>query len=218
MDNNELEFLDSGSGWDGAPLADLRSQMNQWLQAEQTAIHAMPEEAVQMRQNNTIISVCFGVWDIWNLMEKEYDDAKVSVDHNIGTIFEQLNNLSDGWGTKDMKVILTMAPDVTFFPAFEPTSERQKNAVKLIEYWNNNLRKAAEEWDSGTIYLFDTNAFMLDQIRDWQLFAAGIEDAHGLGKNDPGWENVSGSCVQGHTSLLSWTGKHCEHPEKYLFW
>ncbi|GAD94485.1 conserved hypothetical protein [Paecilomyces variotii No. 5] len=219
VDNTGLEDLSSGLGWYEAPLADLGSQMDQWLEAEQTVMQSMPAEAVETRHNNTIISVGFGVWDLWNLVGKDYDDAKESVVHSVTIIFERLNELSERWGTKDMRVILTMAPDVTFFPAFRPTPETQKDTVKLVEYWNNFLRSSAEEWDCGTIYLFDTNEFMLDQLRDWQLFAAGMEDEHGLGKNEnPGWEDVTRPCVQRNSTFLGWTEKQCEHPDKYLFW
>lgn len=182
-------------------------------------MRSLSDDDISLRQNNTIITVAFGVWDIWNLVGETYDIAKASIERSIRTLFEQLNALSDKWGTRNMKVILTMTVDVTFFPAFEPTSEKQKNTVKLVNYWNNMLRNGAEEWDRGTIYLFDTNAFMLDQIRDWQLFAAGMESANGLGRNeDPGWENVEKPCVMRRKTWALWGGERCENPEKYLFW
>jgi hypothetical protein len=49
-----------------------------------------------------------------------------------------------------------------------------------MEEWNGQLGEVAREW-SGIAYLFDTNASMLDRIRDWQLYAAGIEEENGLG-------------------------------------
>jgi hypothetical protein len=57
----------------------------------------------------------------------------------------------------------------------------------------------AREW-SGTVYLYDTDAFMMDRIRDWQLYGVGIGEENGLGRKLDGrmswslvWRVGSGS-------------------------
>ncbi|PWY87646.1 hypothetical protein BO70DRAFT_199094 [Aspergillus heteromorphus CBS 117.55] len=207
-----------------SPLADMKAQVHNWLWAETEAMKEMDADAIAMRQNRTIVIVSFGVWDLWNVVGQKYDDAAKSVDRSVGIIMDQLNLLADAWGSNDLKIILTLAPDVTFLPAYrdqgEPQIAKHKEAVRIAEHWNGQLRNSAENWENGTVYLFDTNSFLADQIRDRQLFAAGIEESNGLGKNeDPGWENVDDACIQ-HTQqwVVTSDTKQCDHPEKFLFW
>ncbi|KAE8146009.1 hypothetical protein BDV25DRAFT_163371 [Aspergillus avenaceus] len=224
VDNAELP--DSLLNIYKSPLSDFKAQVNQWVAAEARALEELviDQESISYRQNRTIVVVSFGVWDVWNMLDKGHDTATQSVDRSIGVIVDQLNVLSQSLGTNELKVILTLTPDVTFLPAFRPTGDehigRQKDAVQITEYWNGKLREAAEKWDQGTIYLFDTNAFLADLIRDWQLFAAGIEEPNGLGKNqEPGWENVDDACVEnGQQLVMTSEVKKCDNPEKYLFW
>ncbi|KAL5365685.1 hypothetical protein BJX96DRAFT_180063 [Aspergillus floccosus] len=209
-----------------SPLADFKAQVRQWAAAEHEAVQQLGgnEAAIQHRQNRTILAVSFGVWDVWNLLDKGYEAASQTVDRSVGVIMDQLSVLSQTLESNDLKVILTLTPDVTFLPGFRPVAtqhiNRHKDAVKITEYWNRQLRGAAEKWDQGTIYLFDTSAFLADLIRDWQLFAAGIEEPTGLGKNvEPGWENVEDACVESSQQLvMTSTQKMCDNPEKYLFW
>ncbi|KAL1969512.1 hypothetical protein VTN77DRAFT_8950 [Rasamsonia byssochlamydoides] len=224
VDNTELQSFNSGLAWlQEQPLPDLRSQIDQWITAEQDALQkeGLSHEAIQERQNNTIFAVSFVVWDLWKFLGEDYNQAKLSVSHSIDSLFEQLNILSERWGSNDTKIILMMSVDVTFLPAFTPSRDldEQKNMVTLVNTWNGELRNKAKEWNRGSIYLFDTNHFMLDQIREFQFFAAGINDAHELGKNeDPGWEDVENACVQNRNKSLFSSGKPCENPEKFLFW
>jgi HMG box factor len=222
VDNEELSnaFLSLYK----APLADFKAQVHQWVEAEATAIQQLDEEVIHSRRNHTILVVSFGVWDLWNVIEKDYETATKSIDRSIQIITEQLDLLSQNWGPDGLKLILTLAPDVTFLPAFRPLGEkhigRYKAAVKLVARWNRKLRAAAEQWGRGTIYLFDTEAFLTDLIRDRQLSGAGVEQANGLGKNqDPGWENVEEACVASNPQwAVTSESKRCEAPEKYLFW
>ena len=93
-----------------------------------------------------------------------------------------------------------------------------------MAHWNARLREAAQPWEKGTIYLFDTNAFLLDRVRDRQFWLAGITAENGLGANaDPGWENVAEACVEsdGPAQVMmskETTKQPCEHPDRYLFW
>ncbi|KAL4872963.1 hypothetical protein BDV12DRAFT_192898 [Aspergillus spectabilis] len=222
VDNEELSgtFLSLYK----SPLADLRAQVKQWLAIETKATQQLDGEAVHDRRNRTIVVVSFGVWDLWNMIEKDYETAAKSVNHSVEVIMEQFDVLSENWGNDDLKIILTLVPDVTFLPAFRPLGDQHvsqyKETVKLVTLWNSKLRSAAEGWGKGTIYLFDTEAFLTDLIRDRQLYAAGVEEANGLGTNqDPGWENVEDACVESSQQwVVTSESKRCKNPEKYLFW
>lgn len=213
VDNKELDLVGRLSQ---THLADFKSQLEQWLVAESTL--SLSAEEVRFRQDHTIFVVSFGVWDLWSLIGKDYDAAKQSIERRITRIMEHLDELSSRWGTSELKVILTQTVDVTFLPGFEP-ADQTKDTVRMLEHWNQQLREAAKEWTQGTIYLFDTNTFIMDRIRDYQLYAAGIEEENGLGKNLDGWVNVVEPCVEsGLRVMMSKERKQCEQPEKYLFW
>ncbi|KAJ5662768.1 hypothetical protein N7462_011694 [Penicillium macrosclerotiorum] len=223
VDNTELDLT---SRLSQTRLADFKTQLDQWMNAESSSLEGFSAEQIQDRHDRTIFVVSFGVWDIWNLVSKDYDSASTAVGRRIGTLVEQLNKLADRWGSMQLKVILTQTVDVTFLPGFTATGgDEYKGAIKILELWNRKLREAAKEWDRGTIYLFDTNAFVMDRIRDWQLYAAGIEEENGLGTNrEPGWENVVDACVETASGIKVMMSKdkgkqkQCEHPDKYLFW
>lgn len=221
VDNQELDLVDRLSKTN---LADFKTQLQQWLDAELPTLEGLSEEQIKFRQEHTIFVVSFGIWDIWDLATKtDYDGAVSSLERRIKTLMEQLNQLSERWGSTELKVILTQAVDVTFLPGFTAVGDEYKDAVSLLDQWNKSLRLAAQAWQSGRIFLFDTNAFVLDRIRDRQLYAAGIEEENGLGKNlDPGWENTSDPCVESGRGLkakvMMSKDKTCENPEKYLFW
>jgi len=220
VDNQELDTVDRLSQ---TQLADFKTQLQQWLDAESSALKGLSEEQIKFRQEHTIFVVSFGVWDIWDLVtnSKDYDSAVGSLERRIKTLMEQLDQLSERWGSTELKVILTQVVDVTFLPGFTAVGDEYKNAVNLLDQWNRSLRRTAGDWKRGHIYLFDTNSFVLDRIRDWQLYAAGIEEENGLGKNqEPGWENISDPCVKSGSGIKVMMSKDqtCEHPEKYLFW
>ncbi|CAG8946789.1 unnamed protein product [Penicillium salamii] len=213
VDNHELDLLGRLSQ---TRLADFESQLEQWLAAESSL--DLSEDAVRYRQNHTIFVVSFGVWDLWSLIGKDYDTARQSVERRIARIMEHLDDLSARWSTSELKVILTQTVDVTFLPGFD-SAEPSKDAVRLLGDWNLKLREAATKWAHGTIYLFDTNEFLMDRIRDYQLYAAGIEEESGLGQNLDGWMNVMEPCVaSGFQVMMSKEKTQCKQPETYLFW
>lgn len=223
VDNAELDLLGRLSQ---TKLPDFKAQLQQWLHAESFTLRGLSAEQIQSRQERTIFVVSFGVWDVWSLVtkSKDYSSAASSINRRIKSLMEQLDKLSERRVSTSLKVILMQTVDVTFLPGFAAVGgDEYKNAVKIVTEWNKRLRHEAEQWTRGTIYLFDTNAFMLDRIRDRQLYAAGIEEENGLGKNlDPGWENVGDACVEIGSGLevmmSSKEKKICERPEKYLFW
>ena len=165
VDNAELDLVNRLSQ---ATLADFKTQLNLWLEAESASLMGLSEDQIRSRQERTIFVVSFGVWDIWSLMRRDYDAAAGSVERRIATLVQELNRLSERWGFGfgKLKVILTQTVDVTFLPGFTATGDEYKDAVRILDMWNKKLRLAAKEWDRGTIYLFDTNAFVMDRIRD----------------------------------------------------
>ncbi|OQE13019.1 hypothetical protein PENFLA_c057G01650, partial [Penicillium flavigenum] len=212
VDNKELNLLDRLSQ---THPADFKSQLQQWLDAETAATKDLSAEAIRSRQDRTIFVVSFGVWDLWSLVAKDYDAASKSVERRIATLMGQLDTLSERLGTTGLRVILTQTVDVTFLPGFK-AGGLDKDTVRILEEWNGKLGEVARE-RSGTVYLFDTNAFMMDRIRDWQLYAAGIEEENGSGRNLDGWENVVEPCVESGFQVMMSKKEQCEHPDKYLF-
>ncbi|KAF7720007.1 Uncharacterized protein PECH_008125 [Penicillium ucsense] len=234
VDNADLEQVARPSA---TPLPDFKSQVQLWLDAESETVAGLTEDQIRSRQDRTVFAVSFGLWDIWNLLTVDYNVAEGAVQRRVTTLMAQLSRLAETWGSRPesgsgsgsnkLKVILTQTVDVTFVPGFAmATGVDYKDAVRILEVWNKKLRQAAQTWDRGTIYLFDTNAFVLDRIRDWQLYAAGIEEQNGLGTNrDPGWENVVDPCVESESRIqallpkgMSPSRRQCTNPEKYLFW
>lgn len=206
-----------------SPLADFKHQAREWLDAESHALPDFSDGEIRDRRNNTIFVVSFGVWDVWNLIGMDFEIAVASVDRSTSVLMEQLDLLSEGWDPAEFKVILTLPPDLTFFPAFKSSVKgnhnRQKNTVRIVQYWTDRLRGTAGQSGLGNIHLFDTNAFIMDLIRDRELSLEGVEE-DGLGHNeDPGWENVSDPCVTTRKEWLVMVDeRQCENPEQYLFW
>jgi HMG box factor len=227
INNAELRRFRSISDIFQEPLPDLRAQIDRWSTSErEESEETLPDEAIQTRHANTIFVVNFVAWDLWKLRNKPMDQAQDSVHHSIDSLFADLDSLSETLPSIELRIVLMMSVDVTFLPAFSTTSNQggcQKEMASLVDVWNNELRNKAKDWEHGSIYLFDTNSFMLDQIRAWQFFAAGMNDARGLSKNeDPGWEDVQNPCVQnperGMMGRDESMEKPCERPEKHLFW
>lgn len=74
--------------------------------------------------------------------------------------------------------------------------DHYNDEVKILGHWNQKLREVAAGWGHDTIYVFDSNAFRMDRIRDYQLYGAVIEAENGLEKNQSSeWENVVDPCV-----------------------
>lgn len=221
VDNRELDLL---GGLSQTRLADFKAQLQQWLDAESRLLEGLSPDQIRSRQERTIFVVSFGVWDLWSLVTKDYGTATGSIDRRIQVLMDQLDQLSERWGSTELKVILTQPVDVTFLPGFTSMGTEYKDTVRTLAYWHAQLGESAKKWHRGTISLFDTNAFLLDRIRDWQLWAAGIETENGLRQNqDPGWENVGEACVEsdgGLQVMMSKGGdkKPCAHPDQYLFW
>lgn len=226
VDNDELDLFGRLSQ---TRVPDFKSQLDQWLTAETTAMNALSEEKRRIRQDRTIFVISFGLWDVWSMRETEYEKAAESIESRIKKLTAQLDRLDEEWkkwGSSELRIIMTQTVDVTFLPAFSATGGEFKDAVRIVTEWNSKLKSEATEWKGAKaewLYMFDTNAFVMDRIRDWQLYASGIEDETGMGKNaDPGWENVSQACQSSESGFRVMMSRkettRCQHPEKYLFW
>jgi HMG box factor len=175
---------------------------------------------MRARMNDTVFAVSFVVWDIWKFLHAPLGDTiKNSISRSIDSLFEQLNRLPAESGFGDVRVVLMLSIDPTFLPAFDATTG-QKDMVSIVEQWNRELQEKAREWEGGSMYIFDTNEFLLDQIRGYQYYAAGMFDADGLWKQNP-WDDVEHPCVESTGKWMAFLGnesKTCENPDKFLFW
>ncbi|KAK2768461.1 hypothetical protein FQN54_000316 [Arachnomyces sp. PD_36] len=214
VDNNELGAF-GASEWSTSPLPDLKSQIQQWVLQDERTIQDFTDREKAVRRNNTIHVVSFGVWDIWHLIGQDLDSAKSSAERSVNALFDQLQSLADKWDPLELKIILTLTADLSFLPGFKPTADNHKKTVALVEHWNTQVRNKAEDWERGTIFLFDTNSFMLDQIRERQLYVAGLNDeADPEQTESTDWQDVSNSCVKNNGTA----DESCSSPEQFLFW
>ncbi|KAK2746608.1 hypothetical protein FQN55_005596 [Onygenales sp. PD_40] len=217
VDNDELERIPNAK-WSGSPLADLKTQMRRWMLKEEKATAGFTKEEIERRQKYTIFSVSFGVWDIWRLLGQDLAAAKLSAQRSVATIFEELSVLGFKWTAGEMKVVLMAAVDVTFLPAFKLNNETHRDAVPLVDEWNKQLKEHAKAWKNGPIFFLDTNSFLLDQLRERQLWVAGYIDTKDFGKDGMDWDNVDSACAVVSKKWLLGKQEVCRVPEKYLFW
>lgn len=199
------------------PQADLKLQVDQW-----TAIRegqAFSEIHRQQRDSSTIFVIQFGFWDIWSSTNKQKETAKYAVMESVDVIFSALDYLADSSENSiGVRVILALAPDISFLPGYSRNNQDQRHAVALTELWNTALTERAENWGRGEIYLYDINHFMLDHIRTHQLAVVGLSDAEGLGTQIPVFENVETACASVFETEMGRRETNCSMPEKYLFW
>ena len=118
--------------------------------------------------------------------------------------------IADKYNASEVQFILPTAADPTFLPGYDGHLQNFRSTVSLVNLWNEQLEFRAAQWSRGLIYLYDINAFMIEQIRLFQLFAAGISDSAELGEDDLYWENVNAACIRNTIK--------CADPENWLFW
>ncbi|KAL8858076.1 MAG: hypothetical protein Q9178_005401 [Gyalolechia marmorata] len=215
-------------------LSDLKTQVSQWLRFErkQYTSSRMREKEKQ----GTIFTVWFSLWDIWYYSQLNPDDASDAIRQSIDTLFEQLGVIADHW-PMGAKIILPEAMDPTFLPGWSrkrtgPTgsdhsADDQRNAIQLVKQWNVALDAKASQWDKGQIYIYNTNDWMLDQVREAQLVVGDMRDHNGLGHSGSPWDSVHSACAgngSGGKNQSPGNGKsgfdpfRCPNPDKYLFW
>lgn len=215
IDNSELEALRINST--ATPPADLNFQISEWLDKKKSAFRRVPAKQVLAVKQGTIFVVSFGTWDLWKLAEQDLDTATTSAARIVDKLFAHLSNLAEKWSPKDTKIILSLPVDVTFLPAFKGREGVvQKDAVMLAEHWHSLVRGHAEQWQHGSLFLLDTNSFLIDQVRERQLWVGGLIERDEFEENGMAWEDVSKPCVDPAQDSLR--QKNCSDPGMFLFW
>lgn len=215
------------------PLADLRAQVRQWIKFEKSQY--MSSRIRETERKGTVFTVWFSLWDLWYYSNKTKDEASKAIEETVDTLFEQLNEVAKHW-SGDVKVVMPEAIDPTFLPGWmatrtspngnDKTADHQRNAVRLVEQWNDALDHKASEWDRGQLYIYNTNEWLLDQVREQQLVRGDLSDHNGLGQGGSPWENVSAGCLGSISNSNSSSSSpqtedgmaRCADPNRYLFW
>ena len=231
MDSGILNSTVNKSKIAEEPLADLKTQVQQWIRFENK--QRMSSRTRETEKKGTIFTVWFSLWDLWYYSNKTQAEASEAIEETVNTLFEQLDLVAEHWGSR-MKIVMPEAIDPTFLPGWlakrtgpagnDKNADDQRNAVLLVQQWNSALDNKARFWDKGDLYIYNTNGWLMDQVREQQLEVGGVADATGLGQSGSPWVNVNVGCVgsneKGHkvSSQTSEGVVRCEDPTKYLFW
>ena len=210
----------------GEPLADLKTQVQQWVKFETKQYDS--SRVSEIERNGTIFTVWLSLWDLWYYSEKEIADAEDAVTKAMDALFEQLDVIAENWPT-ELKIIIPEAIDATFLPGWHSIrtgpqgsdirAENQRNAVVLVEQWNKALDLRATRWQRGSMYIYNTNEWLLDQVRESQLFESHLSDANGMGATQTPWTNVRSGCIEISKAKGLFSGAtQCSDPNSYLFW
>ncbi|KAL8873206.1 MAG: hypothetical protein Q9174_001289 [Haloplaca sp. 1 TL-2023] len=213
-------------------LSDLKTQVQQWLRFEKKQYTSSRMRTKERR--GTIFTVWFSLWDIWYYSQLPSVDATEAIAQTVDTLFEQLAIIADNWPL-GAKIILPEAMDPTFLPAWtvkrtgpsgsDQRADDQRNAIQLVKQWNAELDRRATDWRKGQIYIYNTNDWMLDQVREAQLVIGDMADHNGLGHSGSPWDSVHSACLGATETRLSSHENEkvlrplrCSNPAKYLFW
>jgi len=210
----------------GEPLADLKTQVQQWLRFEKQQYGT--SRVSETERNGTIFTIWLSLWDLWYYSEKEALDAEYAVKKTMDILFEQLDVIAENWPS-EMKIIMPEAIDTTFLPGWrrlrtgpygsDQQGEIQRKAVILVEQWNRALDMRASRWQGRSMYIYNTNEWLLDQMREQQLFDSHLSDANGMGATQTPWSNVRSGCMEPSKAKGDLAGAtRCSDPEKHLFW
>lgn len=212
------------------PLADLKTQVQHWLAFEKKQY--ANSRVSEIERSGTVFIVWFSLWDLWYYSEKTLAEAEAAVAKTMDALFEQLDVIAENWPS-EMKLIIPEAIDTTFLPGWhtmrtgprgsDPLGEKQRSAVLLVEQWNRGLDMRAVRWRGGSMYIYNTNVWLLDQVREQQLSTAHLSDANGMGANQSPWNNVRSGCVASNYKAYDVLGEdptagRCSDPTTYLFW
>ena len=227
LTNTTLSNSTLAAGFEIAePLADLKTQVQQWLRFEKDQYGN--SRISELERNGTVFTLWFSLWDLWYYSEKTFGEAEVAVTKSMDSLFEQLDRIAENWPS-ELKIVMPEAIDTTFLPGWhsirtgprgsDSGGESQRNAVLLTEHWNRALDMRATRWNQGSMYIYNTNEWLLEQVREQQLFTAHLSDANGMGATETPWSNVRSGCVERNETLSETFGvKRCTDPNTYLFW
>ena len=212
------------------PLADLETQVQHWLTFEKKQYANSRVSEIERR--GTVFVVWFSLWDLWYYSKNPLAEAEAAVTKTMDALFDQIDVIAENWPSK-LKIIIPEAIDTTFLPGWhtmrtgprgsDPHGEHQRNAILLVEQWNRALDMRAVRWRRGSMYIYSTNEWLLDQLREQQLSTAHLRDANGMGANQSPWSNVRSGCVASNYKAYDVLGEdptagRCSDPATYLFW
>lgn len=210
------------------PLADLRTQVQHWLAFEKKQY--ANSRVSNIERNGTVFVVWFSLWDLWHYSQLNLTESEAAVTKTMDAFFEQLDVIAENWPSK-LKIIIPEAIDITFLPGWRTMrtglrgsdlrGEAQRNAILLVEQWNRALDMRAVRWRRGSMYIYSTSEWLLDQVREQQLFTAHLKDANGMGASQSPWQNVRSGCVGDKAYGVlgeAGTAGRCSDPATYLFW
>lgn len=93
VDNKELDLLGRLSQ---THLADFKSQIQQWLDAEFSRDEGSFRGRGPVQPGpHDLCRLSRYPWDLWNLITKDYDAASKSIERRIATLMDQLDTLSE---------------------------------------------------------------------------------------------------------------------------
>jgi len=211
----------------------LRTQVQQWIRFEKSQY--MSSRIRERERKGTIFTVWFSLWDLWYNSSRTREEASKTIEETVDTLFEQLNKVAKHW-SGEVKVVMPEAIDPTFLPGWkatrtgpngnDKTGDDQRNAVRLVEQWNDMLDKKASKWDRGQLYIYNTNEWLIDQVREQQLVVGKTSDHNGLGGASSPWDNVQAGCLGSVSKDNSSSSSpqtteglgRCADPSSFLFW
>ncbi|KAK7525085.1 uncharacterized protein IWZ02DRAFT_375012, partial [Phyllosticta citriasiana] len=206
--------------------ADFGMQVQRWINSEQQRLN---RTGVQER---TVFTVFFGISDVWQYVGLEDKEAHEGVRQSIRTLFAQLDVIAQ-FMRKPIQVVLPHIPDITFLPAFSqqpegPFPTYQRSAVFLVEKWNTELERAAREFVGGSIHLLSLDKWLLEMLREQQMYTIGIADENGDGKRAPTFTETTSPCLPLPVNGVQYPfdmddadsnrTESCTDASQYLFW
>lgn len=188
-----------------SPVADFKTQVKQWLAAEAKAVQNLGENAIHDRHNRTVLVVSFGVWDLWNMIERNYETATKSVDYSVEVIMEQLDMLSENWGSDDLKIILTLVPDVTFQLSVRLGISMFLNTRRLLSLLRIGTGRLKAQWRNG-----GKERFICSILRHSSLISSGTASSTWWALKNPtdwvGTKILGGKMLRMHVLKASSNG------------
>lgn len=209
---------------EGEP-TDLKAQIKEWNGEKDLETKQVSDSQGPTSSNETMFVFDFGLFDIWQAAVIEPSNGEYIVKASIDIIFQALDYLDNIKQERTtVKAILPLVIDITFLPAYPKGIEVTKHTHAFLKLWNDQLTEQAEAWEKGDLYLYDTNNFMIDSIRDRQMKAVNHEarDAKPVSvEQQPAFVDVSTTCLgpaPGDTVADATGNVVCQSPDDYLFW